>query len=210
MAFCNSCGAAIEPNGKFCPSCGKPAAAGGAAVAPPAAQAASKSGGNAVKIILIVVAVLVGLGILATATMTYVGYRIAKASRVHQEGEKTRVETPFGTVETNQDPQEISRRLGLDVYPGATALGNGVVNSEIAGTKTVAANLVTDDSVDKVAAFYRDRFPKAQLSQGSGDRYNIMSTDERGMTTIGIVGAGGKTHISIAVVTRGGGDQGTR
>jgi hypothetical protein len=209
MAFCNSCGAAIEPNGKFCPSCGKPVAAGGGAV-PPASPPAPKSGGNAVKIILIVVAVLVGLGILGTATMTYVGYRIAKSSRVHQEGEKTRVETPFGTVETNQDPQEIAHRLGVDLYPGATALGNGVVNSEIAGTKTVAANLVTDDPVDKVATFYKERFPNAQLSQGGGDRYNIMSTDEHGMTTIGIVGMGGKTHISIAVLNRGSGDQETR
>lgn len=202
MAFCNSCGAAIEPNGKFCPSCGKPAVAGGGAAAP-AAPSAPKSGGNAVKIILIVVAVLVGLGILGTAAMTYVGYRIAKSSRVHQEGDKTRVETPFGTVETNQDPKEISRRLGVDLYPGATALGNGIVDSEIGGTKTVAANLETDDSVDKVAEFYKARFPNAQVSAGSADRYNIVAGDEHRMTTIGIVGAGGKTHISMAVVTRG-------
>jgi RNA polymerase subunit RPABC4/transcription elongation factor Spt4 len=201
MAFCNSCGAAIEANGKFCPSCGKPAATAGAAVVPPATPGAPKSGGGALKIILIIVAVLVVIGIIGMAGVTYVGYKIAKG--VHRDGNKTRVETPFGTVETNQDPQEIARRTGVDVYPGAKALAGGVVSSTIGGAKTVAANLETEDSVDQVAEFYRSRFPNAQVSQGGGDRYNIVAGDEHRMTTIGIVGMGGKTHISLAVVTRG-------
>jgi len=205
MAFCNSCGAAIEPNGKFCPSCGKPAAASGAAVTPPATQAAPKSGGGALKIILIVVAVIVALGILGIGAVTYVGYKIAKG--VHRDGNKTRVETPFGTVETNQDPQEIARRTGVEVYPGAKAMGSGIVSSNMGGAKTVAANLETDDSVDQVAEFYKSRFPNATASQGNSDRYSIVAGDERHMTTIGITGMGGKTHISIAVVSRGGGPE---
>jgi hypothetical protein len=175
-------------------------------VTPPATQAAApKSGGGALKIILIIVAVLVVLGIIGMAGVTYVGYKIAKG--VHREGSKARIETPFGTVETNQDPQEIARRTGVEVYPGAKAMGSGIVSSNMGGAKTVAANLETDDSVDQVAEFYKSRFPNPQVSQGNSDRYSIVAGDEHHMTTIGITGMGGKTHISIAVVSRGGGQE---
>jgi hypothetical protein len=150
-----------------------------------------------------VVAVIVALGVLGIGAVTYVGYKIAKATRVHQQGDKARIETPFGTVETNQDPQEIARRTGVEVYPGAKAMGSGIVSSNMGGAKTVAANLETDDSVAQVSEFYKSRFPNAQVSSGGGDRYNIVAGDEHHMTTIGIVGMGGKTHISLAVVTRG-------
>ena len=77
-----------------------------------------KSSG-ALKVILIVVAVVVGLGILGVAAISFVGYRIAQHSRIHNENGNVRVETPFGTVNTNVDPDEAARNLGIELYPGA-------------------------------------------------------------------------------------------
>jgi hypothetical protein len=208
MAFCNACGAAMEANGKFCPSCGKPAAAGGAVVA--AATPGKPAGGSALKIILIIVVALVGLGMIGAAFSAYIGYRIARASHVHQQGDKVRVETPFGTVETNRNPQELARRMGVDVYPGATPAGNGGLVSGVGGMKTIEANFDTDDPPTKVAEFYKARFPNATVSENGGGGYSIVSASERGMTTIAITSTGSKTHISIAVVGRGPSDPETR
>ena len=76
MPFCNSCGTNIESGAQFCPKCGKPAGAGGpvAATGGATSPGASPQGNNAVKIILIVVAVIVGLGVLGTIAATVIGY----------------------------------------------------------------------------------------------------------------------------------------
>jgi hypothetical protein len=189
---------------------------------------AGKTGGNAVKIILIVVAVLVGLGILGTAAMTYVGYRIAKGSHVSQdgknvtvetpfgkvkteqdaEGKNVRVETPYGTVETNQDPNEVARRLGVDMYPGAKMKEGGTVTGAMGGGGTsVTATLETDDSVEKVADFYKSRFPNAHMSQTGHDQFSLVAGDQSRMTMINAVGVEGKTQISIQVVRGASGQQ---
>ena len=114
MAFCNACGATVEPGAKFCPKCG--AAVPAAAVASTPATPAQS---NAVKVILIVVAIVVGLSILGIGTATFIGWRIARHTRVAQDGDRVRVETPFGTVESNNNPDETARNLGIDIYPGA-------------------------------------------------------------------------------------------
>ncbi len=100
MAFCNSCGATLDTGAKFCNKCGTTqpgaAAASGTPVLTPASPQKSSS---ALKIILMVVAVIVVLGILGIGAVSFIGYRIAKRSRIHNENGNVRVETPFGTVE---------------------------------------------------------------------------------------------------------------
>ncbi len=61
-SFCAKCGAEVSSDKQVCPSCGAAASAQPTAVQPTAAPA--KSGGSAVKIILIIVAIVVGLGLL--------------------------------------------------------------------------------------------------------------------------------------------------
>lgn len=80
------------------------------------------------------------------------------------EDKKVDIETPVGGVHVNQDVDV--RDTGLPVYPGARAKpkqtddDNGAnVNLSFGrfGLKVVAIEYVTDDSPDKVAAFYRDK-----------------------------------------------------
>src|SRR5689334_3287158 len=101
MAFCNSCGATLDGGARFCTKCG--ATQPGAAAAPVATPTVAAPGtpqksGGALKIILIVVAVIVVLGILGIGAVSFIGYRIARHSRIHNEDGNVRVETPFGSV----------------------------------------------------------------------------------------------------------------
>ena len=199
MAFCNACGANIEAGAKFCPKCGGAVPAGTVTAAP--VTPAPAQSGSGLKIVLIVVGVLVALFIAGTAVTAFIGWRIARSTHVRENNGNVKVETPFGTVESTTDSDEAARNLGVDVYPGASAKKNGAANMTIGGMHTVAAEFETDDSPDKVATFYKSRFPNANFVNAEGDHYSIVSTDKKNMITISIEPQDGKTHIHIATVS---------
>lgn len=197
MAFCNSCGATLDAGAKFCNKCG--GTQPGAPSSPPAPVAAQKSG-SGLKIILIVVAVIVGIGILALAGVSFIGYRIAKHSRVHNENGNVRVETPFGTVQSTTDPDEAARNLGIDLYPGAEVVKGTTSNVQMGTMHTASADFETSDPGSTVAEFYKQKFPGANIVSSNGDHYVIISTDKKNMLSINIEPKNGKTRIHIAKV----------
>jgi hypothetical protein len=199
MAFCNSCGATLQAGAKFCPKCGAtipmadtiPANVG-------STSATASQGGGALKVILIVVAVVIALGILGIGTLVFVVHHIAHNTHIKDNGGNVRVETPFGTVQSTNNPDEASRNLGVDLYPGARVLkGN---TATIAGMRTVEAEFESDDSADKVMAFYASKFPNANTTKDQ-DHYAIVSTNNNNVITIKIEPKDGKTLIKIASVT---------
>jgi hypothetical protein len=196
MAFCNSCGATLEAGAGFCPKCG---AAIPLAAAIPAAVPTSPQGSSAVKIILIVVAVIFVLGILGIGTLTFVVRRIAHRHHIDSNDGNVRVETPFGTVQSSNNPDEASRNLGLDLYPGARVLtGN---SATIGGMHTVEAEFESDDSAEKVMAFYTAKLPSANVTTRDQNHYTIVSTDKKNLITINIQPQGSRTRITIANVS---------
>jgi flagellar basal body-associated protein FliL len=165
----------------------------------PSAPAASPQGSGALKIILIVVAVIVALGILGIGTLTFVVRRIARNSHIEKRDGNVRVETPFGTVQSTNNPDEASRNLGIDLYPGARVLkGN---TATIGGMHTVEAEFESDDSAEKVMAFYASKYPNANVTTKEQNRYTIVSTDKKNLITIKIEPEDGKTRITIANVS---------
>lgn len=200
MAFCNSCGATVETGVKFCPKCGKPVPATVAAATPnnpaPAAQSS-----NALKIVLVIVAVVIGLGLLAAVSGAFIAWRIAHHTHIHNDGDNVRVETPFGTVESTNNAADAVRELGIDVYPGAHSMKGSAATMSIGGMHTVAAEFESDDSVEKVGAFYKSRFPNAHVTTSEGDHYSIVSTDKKNIITINIEPQDSKTRIHIATVS---------
>ncbi len=209
MAFCNSCGASLPDSAKFCDKCGTAVNPGTVAVSStipsagttPAAPAPRQ--GNTAKTLLIVAAVIGGLLVLGIATSVLIGLKIASRTHVRQEGDKVKIESPFGTVETNQDAAEIAKNLGVDIYPGARALEKNSATVAIGGMHTVAAQFETDDPVNKVADFYKKKFPNANVTEGGSDHYSIVQTDKQGVITISIAPGGSGTQINIANVQRG-------
>jgi Tfp pilus assembly protein PilV len=164
------------------------------------AQAGSGAGSGTLKVILIAAAVIVAVGILGMATLGIITWRIARHSRVRQEGDHVRVETPFGTVESTKDPQAAVRDLGVELYPGAQVLKSGAASATFGGMHTASANFETGDSVDKVASFYKAKFPDAMVTTSDENHCTIVSNKGKNLITINIQATGDRTQIQIANV----------
>jgi hypothetical protein len=206
MAFCNSCGATLDGGAMFCTKCGatqRGAAPAATPVFTPAVATAAtpqKSGG-ALKIILIVVAVIVFLGILGIGAVSFIGYRIARHSQVHNEDGNVRVDTPFGSVNTSTNPDDAARNLGVDLYPGAEVIKGTTSNMTMGAMHTAAADFETSDPVSTVGDFYKSKLPNASVVSTTAEHYTIISTDKKNMLSINIEPKDGKTRIHIARVS---------
>ena len=66
---------------------------------------------------------------------------------------------------------------------------------------TVTAQFESDDSADKVAAFYSSKLPNASVNTKDQNNYTIVSTDKKNIVTINIEPEGSKTQINVATVT---------
>jgi uncharacterized membrane protein YvbJ len=201
MAFCNSCGATLNDGTKFCNKCGAVVAAPAAPIrsTPVTASPTPTSGGSgALKIILIVVAVIVVIGILGVGAVTFIGYRIAKSTHVRQDGDNVNVETPFGSVKSTKDPEKVAKDLNIDIYPGAEVQQDGASSASFGNLRTVAASFESSDSMDKVCAFYKAKFPAAMSSSSNENRCSIVTNANKATVTIDIQpnGDGSKFHIS--------------
>jgi flagellar basal body-associated protein FliL len=198
MAFCNSCGTTLEAGAKFCPKCGA-AMPMAAAIPATTLSAPPPQGNSALKVILMLVAGVIVLGILGIGTLVFVIHRVANNSRIRNRDGNVQVETPFGTVQSTNNPDEAVRNLGIDPYPGARVLqGN---SATIGGMHTVTAQFESEDSADKVAAFYSSRLPDAKVNTKDQDHYTIVSTDKKNIVTINIAPEGNKSQINITTVT---------
>ena len=205
MAFCNSCGATLNAGTKFCNKCGAAVAAGPSAPVVPSTVAAPTpppTGGSALKIILIVIAIVVGLGILSVGAFSFFVYRVAKNAHVSQEGDHVKVDTPFGSVETSKDPAQAAKDLGIDVYPGAQVQKNGSASVTFGNMHTVTASFESSDSVDKVCSFYKSKFPGARVTSSDQNRCSIVSNDQANMITVNVEGNGDTTKFQIANVSK--------
>jgi len=202
MAFCNSCGASLAPDAKFCNKCG--ATITGAPAATNAPPPAPTGGSSALKIVLIIVGIIVVLGIVGVATVGIIGYHIARSAHVTQNGHHVKVETPFGNVETSNNPEQTARDLGIDIYPGAQVQKNGAATATFGAMRTVSANFETSDSPDKVCAFYKSKFPNPMVTTSDQNRCTIISNDKQNTVTITVEVSGDHTKLQITSVTKKG------
>ena len=204
MAFCNSCGANLAPGTKFCNKCGAavPAAAVSSTPVASPAPAVPTPGSSALKIVLIVVGVIVVFGILGLATIGFIGYRIAKRAHVTQNGGHVKVETPFGSVDTTKDPKQVTRDLGVDIYPGAQIQSNGAQSATFGNIHTASASFQSSDPLNKVCDFYKLKFPNAMSTSSDQNRCTIISNDQKSTITVNMESADGATRIQISNVTK--------
>jgi hypothetical protein len=214
MAFCNSCGATLNAGTKFCNKCGAAAAAPAAPMSapplvsapmPPAQPASQGGGSSALKIILIVIAIIVGLGILSVGAFSFFVYRVAKSARdkvhISQEGDQVKIDSPVGSFSANSSDQA-PKDLGVDVYPGAQAQKNGNASMTFGSVHTVTASYASSDSLDKVCTFYKSKFPNAMTTTSDQNQCTIISNTQNGMITINIQSNGDATKIQISNVNK--------
>lgn len=206
-SFCSKCGAELSPGAQSCGACGTPALAA-VPVPVPVQQvvAPARSGGSALKIILIILAVVIGLGILGMGAVGFfvwrVAHRVHVATSASGNGSNVTIQTPGGTLTAGEGNTYTAEELGTDLYPGATSVKGGMRMSMPSGSM-VTGVFVTGDSKDQVLAFYKSKFGSdasiydsgdgAVLTMKKGDKESVVLTitkgsgDEAGKTQISIV-----------------------
>jgi hypothetical protein len=154
----------------------------------PVATVPPKQGPSALKIVLIIVAIFVGIGIIGAGIVGYSAYKVFKAVKMSASSSQPMTESD----------------LGVAIYPGAEP-GKANLRMTIAGKSMVTANYTTSDSKDQVVAFYQNSLgPAVQsnatangetflLNKGSGDTVTVTvaqnTTTNDGKTQIVIVHA---------------------
>jgi len=187
-SFCTKCGAALSPDTAFCTACGAPA--GAAAIAPgappsgnytyaasPAVQQVappSSGGSSAVKIILIVLAVFIGLGVIGASIFAFTVWRVSRAIHVDGNGSNVTVHTPGGAFSTSASKTYTAEELGTDIYPGAQN-GHGSMKMDLPTGSMVTGVFETGDSKDQVLEYY-----KGKLGSGA----SVMDTPETAIVTL--------------------------
>ncbi len=124
-------------------------------------------------------------------------------------GKAVKVETPQGSLHVNGEVT--SEQLGLPFYPGArrTKPTGASLTVEVPATGAVqvaAAELETDDALDKVADFYRRELgPEAGETRQSGHVQFLVKGEGR-RKIVALRAAGKGARISLASVTEGEGN----
>lgn len=213
--FCTKCGASLAEGVKFCTKCGAviggaapaatpPAAAPqatapAAAAAPAARPAAAPAGGGALKVVLIVVAVFVGLGILGALAVGIGLWRVSRSVDVDHSGGVS-ISTPTGKIKVGTPQAPVTEaELGVPLYPGAKQQEGGL---QITGEEGSMHTYVfkTSDSPQQVMAFYRERLGTEAASyvetpeggmihstKGQKDGFMITVGQDEGETVITIM-----------------------
>ena len=216
--FCTKCGNSLDSGARFCNRCGTVATEAGPsqapvsqAYAPPAAgasQPAAATGAppppppqkstSAVKIILIVLGIFVGMGILAGAAVIFGIWGISRAVKVDESGEKVSITTPMGNMTVDNAPVT-EAELGIPIYPGAEGEQG---NLRIGTAKGSMGTFIfrTSDSPQQVIDFYRAKLPEKtdyMVTEQGGVITSSPSENEGYMITVGRDDDEEKTVISI-------------
>jgi hypothetical protein len=200
-SFCAKCGAALAPNQQSCSTCGAAADTGGAAAAfVPPIGAPAKSGSSTLKIVLIIVAIIVGLGILGIGALVFVGYSIAKNAHVDSSGRVT-INTPAGAITTTPVENLSASDLGVDIYPGAQST-RGSMKMEMPTGSSVTGAFLTSDPPAQVVAFYKDKLGVgASVTSIFGNTIIHRKTGDQEFVQVTITASpsadNGKTRITI-------------
>lgn len=204
MAFCNSCGAQLADGTHFCSKCGAAVTGTPAPMPPPIAPGPPPTSGSssALKVVLMIVGVVVLIGILGMVTCGIIVHRAIKSAKLSQKGDNVKVETPFGSVETSNDPQKVADELGVEIYPGAQVQKAGTAAVSFGSFHTVTAIFESNDSVDKVCEFYRAKFPNANVQSSDQTHCSIVSGGQGNSTTITVDSSGDGSRLTIVKLTK--------
>jgi hypothetical protein len=152
----------------------------------PPAQATSS--GGALKIILIVVAVVVGLGVLGAGGFAFFAWRVAHAIHTDSNGNTT-ISGLGSSISAGNNVNISEADLGVAIYPGATR-GQGGMHMSLPTGSVDSAVFVTSDPVSTVVAYYKGRL---------GANETDINTDTGSMLSSGKEGADGKSGTMVMV-----------
>ena len=179
----------VPPSGGYVPPAGYPA---------PAAAPVRSGGGSAVKIILIVLAAIIGLGILGAGAVGFMVWRVAHAIHTHAKNGDFTINTPNGSMTAGTASNFTAEELGAEIYPGAQAVQGGMRMNLPTGS-IVSGAFETSDSKDQVLTFYKSKFGSdASVFDGGNSAMISLKKGEHETVMVTISAASdGKTKVSI-------------
>ncbi len=179
----------VPPSGAYVPPAG---------YAAPAGVQVKSGGGSAVKIILIVLAVVIGLGILGAGAVGFMVWRVAHAIHTHARNGDFTINTPNGTINAGAASNFTAEELGADIYPGAQAMQGGMRMNLPTGS-IVSGAFETSDSKEQVLNFYKSKFGSdASVFDGGNSAMISVKKGEHESVMVTISAAhDGKTKVSI-------------
>lgn len=148
--------------------------------------APARGGSSAVKIVLIIVAVFVGLGLIGASVVGFAVWRVARAVHVHSNRGEFSMNTPSGKISAHSASNFTADELGTDIYPGAQSVAGGMKMNLPTGSM-VTGIFVTTDSKDAVRDFYKAKLGADASIFDTGDGAVISvnkSSDEHVMVTV--------------------------
>ncbi|MGA8161390.1 MAG: zinc ribbon domain-containing protein, partial [Acidobacteriaceae bacterium] len=154
-------------------------------------QPVPQRSGGAVKVILIVVGAFVGLGILCVALVMFGLWRVSRAVHVSNDG-NVRISTPQGTLTAGSNASVSASDLGIDIYPGATRHEGGLQITTAKGS-TLSAVFSTDDPMDKVVSFYKDKMGQG-ISVYQSDQGAVLTMNSADNKSSVVVTISADTH----------------
>lgn len=134
--------------------------------------------------LLAAVAALVAVALLVGCSVE------TKESKGDKGNKNVKIDTPFGGLSVRTDPDV--KDTGLPLYPGARRkpgdehdrhAANVDINTPMFGLRVVAMEFVSDDSPDKVLAYYRDKMKSfsGKFLECTNSSYVAINNDGKGL-----------------------------
>ncbi|HLY61517.1 MAG TPA: hypothetical protein VKV95_12290 [Terriglobia bacterium] len=160
-------------------------------------------GCSALKIIVAIVGMLALVSVLAIGSCFYIGYKVRqKARSIMMNAHSANSSTPEMHLSDGGAGSAAATAATVDVppYPGSAPTSTGgQLSAGLTGSAS-AQEYVTDDAVDKVESFYKEKLgSKISIVEVQGNAtFNYLTSS--GMTTVTITRdeETGKTKINIA------------
>jgi hypothetical protein len=135
-----------------------------------------------------VIAVFVGLGVIAAGVVGYGIYKVKQAVHLDNSGNAT-LSALGANISAGKNVNVSEADLGVPFYPGATR-GEGGLHMSLPTGSVDTAVFTTDDPVSAVTAFY-----KGKLGENESD----INSDTGTVLTSGKQGANGKSGTMITI-----------
>jgi len=159
-------------------------------------------GGSALKIILIVVACIIGLFLLVGGYIGYKAYKFAQAVKHSVQTDsngQTTFSTPNGSFTTGNNVTATAAELGAPIYPGATP-GHAGMRMKNKNQDLITVTYTTSDDLETVVAFYKSKMPDAAVTTNSFSHATVLKSgpkNDQTMVTISSSNGIGNTSILI-------------
>lgn len=166
------------------------------------------------RLVFIVVGVIFGVAALCVGGLLVAGYFFASKvnfTTVHDEQGREqafKIETPLGRLRVDTRGHVDPHKLGIPLYPGATAATVDMTAARVdldldfadKSLRVMATELETPDPFDKVVAFYHEQAADFTFTQKGSEKAEFIWRQSGLKKIVGIRERGGKTRISLASI----------